>query len=61
MVGAETATPVAPFAAGHRLHGNSFLDPGKGLFEAQFQIVAKVRTARRILLRAGIHELAEDG
>ena len=44
-----------------RLDRDRLLDAGERLFEAQLEIVAEVGAARGILLRARVHELAEDG
>ena len=61
MVGARAAAAVAALALAHRLDGDRLLDARERLLEAQLKIVAKVGAARRILLRARVHELAENG
>ena len=61
MLGTVAAATLAALAPRHRLDRDRLFGAGEGLLEAQFQIVAKVRPASRILLRPRVHELAENG
>src|SRR5215213_6514347 len=52
---------MARFAARQRLDRDRFLDSRKRFFEAELEVVAQIRAARRAgSLGARIHELAED-
>src|SRR5205823_1910511 len=56
-----TAAAMALLASGHRLHRDRLLYADESFLEAQLEIIAQVGAARGILLRAWIHELAENG
>src|SRR5689334_16862554 len=60
LIRAGAAAAAAALARSHRLDGDCFLDSRERLLEAQFEVVAKIGPARGILLRARVHELAED-
>src|SRR4051812_35407245 len=57
----RVAAASGAFLAGrHRLDRDRFFDAGKSFLEAQLEVVAKVSATRCVLLRARVHELAED-
>src|SRR5690348_7144970 len=55
------AAPTAFLARSHRLDCDGLFDARESFLEAELEVVAEVGAARGILLRARVHELAEDG